>query len=148
MPGNRTRVSEVLKHKERVAFTIRPEDTIEELSNRLKNARVGVMVVSEDGQTIDGIISERDIAYNLGVYKAALHVMPVSSIMTTKVITCAPDDDLGSAIKTMSEKHIRHLPVVENGHLAGVIGMRDAMLHRLRNMEEATRFLGQALAED
>ncbi len=143
-----TKVKDVLKSKGPAVHTVRTDDTLATLSKRLKDARVGVMIVSDDGKSIAGIISERDIAYGLSAYKSMLYGMPVSAVMTRKVFTCAPSDDLASIVKVMDDRHIRHLPVVENGRILGVIGMRDVMIHRLRDMERTARFLGSTVSED
>jgi len=148
MSVSTTKVRDVLMKKGRAVHTVRTDDSLTTLSKRLKDARVGVMIVSDDGRTIAGIISERDLAYGLATHKSMLCAMPVSALMTKKVFTCAPDDDLSGIIRIMDDRHIRHLPVVNNGRILGVIGMRDVMLHRLHDMERTARFLGGAIFDD
>lgn len=148
MPAAVAKVRDILKTKGPQLHTVRGDDTLETVSRRLKEARVGVMVVSNDGKAIAGIISERDLAYGLCSHKSELHSMPASTLMTTKVITCSPDDELAAVARTMGDKHIRHLPVVYDGELIGVVGMRDVMIYRLSDMERTARLLGSAISMD
>lgn len=136
------KVSDVLKVKGPGKTTIKPSETIGVLSRRLQQERLGAMIVSSDGQTVDGIISERDIAYGIALHKGDLHSLPVSALMTKNAVTCAPADSVAEVSRVMAERHIRHLPVVEDGHLVGVIGMRDIFMHRLDEMQRVTRLLG------
>jgi CBS domain-containing protein len=124
------KVADVLKRKGEVVRTIKPTETIEALSHRLQEQRVGAMIVSRDGQSVDGIISERDVAYGIASHGEDLRSLPVSALMTNDVITCSPDDTLAEVSKVMTERHIRHLPVAEGKQLAGIISMRDVFMHR------------------
>lgn len=139
-------VADILETKTPGVLTIEPAATIADLSRRLQQAQIGAMIVSQDGRTIDGIISERDIAYGLALYRAELHLLPVSALMTKNVITCAPDDKLSDIVKVMRQRCIRHLPVVENGQLIGMIGMRDVFKHRLDEMQRVAKLLGSVVA--
>lgn len=139
-------VADILETKTPGVLTIEPAATIADLSRRLQQAQIGAMIVSQDGRTIEGIISERDIAYGLALYRAELHLLPVSALMTKNVITCAPDDKLSDIVKVMRQRCIRHLPVVENGQLIGMIGMRDVFKHRLDEMQRVAKLLGSVVA--
>lgn len=139
-------VADILETKTPGVMTIEPAATIADLSRRLQQAQIGAMIVSQDGRTIDGIISERDIAYGLALYRAELHLLPVSALMTKNVITCAPDDKLSDIVKVMRQRCIRHLPVVENEQLIGMIGMRDVFKHRLDEMQRVAKLLGSVVA--
>ncbi len=131
MKSGVAKVADVLKRKGLAVRTIKPTETIEVLSHWLQEQRIGAMIVSRDGQSVDGIISERDVAYGIASHGGDLRALPVSALMTNDVITCSPDDTLAEVSKVMTERHIRHLPVAEGKQLAGIISMRDVFMHRV-----------------
>ena len=131
MKNGVVRVADVLKRKGLAVRTIKPTETIEVLSHRLQEQRIGAMIVSRDGQSVDGIISERDVAYGVAAHPGDLKSLPVSALMTNDVITCSPDDTLAEVSQVMTERHIRHLPVAEGKQLSGIISMRDVFMHRV-----------------
>ena len=137
-----TKVADMLKGKAPGASTIKPTDSIATLARRLQQERLGAMIVSADGHTVDGIISERDIAYSLALHRGGLHALPVSALMTKSVVTCSPQDSLAQVARIMAERHIRHLPVVVDDRLIGVISMRDIFMQRLDEMQRVARLLG------
>ena len=129
------KVADLLKEKEKHVLTVKPNETIGLLARTLQQHRVGVMVVSHDGQTPDGIISERDIAYSLAERRGELHLLPVSALMTRRVVTCTPECHLMEVMALMRQHHIRHVPVVEENQLVGIVSIRDVMEYRLNEME-------------
>lgn len=135
------KVADLLKTKPPGAVTIRPSESIAILARRLQQERLGAMVVSRDGCSVDGIISERDVAYALALHRGQLHTLPVSALMTKNVVTCGPQDSLAEVSKVMAQRHIRHVPVVDGDRLVGVIGMRDVFMHRLDEMQHVTQLL-------
>ena len=142
MKKRSAKVADILKVKSTSVLTIKPTETIGVLARRLQQAQIGAMVVSHDGQSVDGIISERDVAYGLALYRGELHALPIAALMTKKVITCSPEDSIAGAARLMTEWHIRHLPVMDGTRLVGVVGMRDIFMHRLEEMRRVTRLLG------
>ena len=86
------KVADILTAKGSAVITIKPSDTIGTLSQRLRDNRIGAVAVSSNGTTVEGVISERDIAYGVAVHMADLHKLPVSALMTKTVITCSPND--------------------------------------------------------
>ena len=142
MKKRTAKVADILKVKSAGILTIRPTETIGALARRLQQAQIGAMIVSHDGQSLDGIISERDVAYGLALYRGDLHALPVAALMTKKVITCSPEDSIAAAARLMTEWHIRHLPVMDGARLLGVVGMRDIFMHRLDEMQRVTKLLG------
>lgn len=136
-----TKVADLLKTKAPGAVTIKPSESIGILARRLQQERLGAMVVSTDGRSVDGIISERDVAYALALHRGQLHALPISALMTKNVVTCTPQDSLAEVSRVMAARHIRHVPVVDDGRLIGVIGMRDVFMHRLDEMQHATKIL-------
>jgi CBS domain-containing protein len=135
------KVADILKAKGRSTRTIKPTDTIGTLAHQLQQQRVGAMVVSCDGQTVDGIISERDVAYAVASHSGDLRSLPVSALMTSKVITCSPDDSIAEVSRVMSQRHIRHLPVADGDKLAGLISMRDVVMHRIDEVQRLAQLV-------
>lgn len=129
------KVIEILKAKGRGVVTVRPEETIKVLSHRLRMERIGSVVVSSEGQTVDGIVSERDIVHGLAEHGAELLNKPVSELMTKSVITCTSDDTISALMKLMTHKRVRHLPVVEGEKLVGIISVGDVVKYRLDEIE-------------
>lgn len=139
------KVADLVHEKEQSLLTIKPNETIGMLARKLQQNRVGVMVVSHDGRTLDGIISERDIAYSLAERRGELHLLPVSALMTRRVITCSPECGLTDVMHLMRQHHIRHVPIVDEGRLAGIISIRDVMEYRLNEMERRYKSVGHLL---
>jgi CBS domain-containing protein len=106
--------------------TIRPDATVRELLALLAQYNIGAAVVSDDGSAVDGIVSERDVVRRLNGDDAGLDDT-VSQIMTSDVRTCEAASSLDDVRKTMTEGRFRHLPVVENGSLIGVISIGDVV---------------------
>jgi len=128
-------VSDLLKIKGHSTMTVRPTESIQAFSARLKLERVGAMPVSDDGKMLVGIISERDVAHGFATHGGALVNMKVSDLMTSGVITCAPGDTIMQVARLMGKRRIRHLPVVEHGQLVGLVSIGDVLNHRLGEME-------------
>jgi CBS domain-containing protein len=141
------KVADILAVKGPAVVTVKPADTIATLAQRLKEKRIGAAVVSADGVTFEGVISERDIAYGLSVHKGGLHAMPVSALMTKAVITCSPEDTVASVASIMLSRNIRHLPVERDKRLIGVISMRDVLNTRLDELQRQASML-RAFASD
>jgi CBS domain-containing protein len=93
------------------------------------------MIVSDDGRTIDGIISERNLAYGLATHGSMLPRIPVSELMTKAVIVCSPVDSITDVIKLMTLRRIRHLPVKDDDHLVRIISIGDILKHRLGEVQ-------------
>lgn len=119
-------VKRILATKGSGVITIRPEQTIREAIALLARHNVGALVVVNSSYSPVGIISERDIV-RAAAGNEQLFLLPVSAIMTRELITGLPQDDLGSVAGTMTEKRIRHLPVVEQGKLIGIVSIGDVV---------------------
>ena len=128
-------VKQILKNKGTAVETIRPDATIGNATDRLKAKRIGVLVVSTNGTTVDGILSERDIVGGLADYGASLLDQKVDSLMTKEVKTCSIEDTVHSVMELMSDRRIRHVPVVQDGVLAGIVSIGDAVKNRLNELE-------------
>ncbi len=128
-------VASILAAKGSAVVTIRPTDTVGALCERLRERRIGAAVVSSDGQAVEGVISERDVAYGLAVHKAELASLPVSALMTRTVITCSPSDSVSSVAATMIAHTIRHIPVQDGGRLVGMVSIRDVLNVRVEDLQ-------------
>ena len=129
------KVADILKGKSSAVMTVQPTLTIGALAQRLRSAGVGVMIVTSDGQTLDGIISERDIAYGLAAHGAALPSLKVTDLMTRAVITCSLQDTVVEVAKVMTMRRIRHLPVKDGAKLVGVVSIGDVLKTRISQIE-------------
>ncbi|GAB3652934.1 CBS domain-containing protein [Actinocorallia lasiicapitis] len=107
--------------------TVTPDATVRELLALLARHNIGAVVVSADGSSIDGIASERDVVRHLHERGAGLLDAPVVSIMTSSVRTCAPGDVVDGLRKVMTDARIRHLPVVADGRLVGIVSIGDVV---------------------
>ena len=99
------------------------------------------MVVSADGRTVSGIVSERDVVRGLAERGTRILEVPVSELMTRDVISCTPRDTVKQVMAEMTRRRIRHLPVVEDGVLRGIVSIGDVVKNRLEEMETETNVL-------
>lgn len=137
------RIEDIIRGKGADVVTVRPEATVDELVALLGEHRIGAVVVSTDGRRVDGIVSERDVVRKLGSVGADVLTLPVREIMTATVHTCTPADTLEETAHTMTYQRIRHLPVVVDGELHGVISIGDVVKHRIDQLlDERNHLLG------
>ena len=131
------RVSDVLASKgSNEVFTISPDATVADLLDTLADLNVGALVVSTDGSTIAGIVSERDIVRKLRTVENA-RSLPVSQIMTSadELHVCNPTDSFGVLMSLMTEHRIRHVPVLKDDRVVGVLSIGDAVKYRMDQLE-------------
>jgi CBS domain-containing protein len=129
------RISDVLTSKPSAeVVTIGPDSTVRELLGLLAEHNVGAVVVSADGQGVDGIVSERDIVRRLHDDESVLDGA-VSAIMTSDVETCRPDTTVDDLRLLMTERRIRHVPVVRDGRLTGIISIGDVVKSSLDQLQ-------------
>lgn len=129
------RIGDVLKAKpSHEVVTIGPDAGVRELLARLAEHNVGALIVSSDGTTIDGIVSERDVVRHLHSDGTVIN-NTVQAIMTAVVQTCEQDAQVDELMKTMTERRIRHVPVVEGDRLVGIISIGDVVKHRIDQLE-------------
>jgi CBS domain-containing protein len=128
-------VETILRNKGSRVATIRPDATVAAAVDMLNRERIGALVVSEDGKAVDGILSERDIVIALAEHGAALLSRPVDRIMTRTVITCDPTDTVVALMAEMTNRRIRHFPVVAGGRLCGIVSIGDLVKSRLDEVE-------------
>jgi len=121
------KVANILKIKGLAVKTVKPQETAQAFANYLKDERIGAMIVSQDGAAVDGIISERDLAYGLATHGSKISQMKVSELMTKVVISCEPNDDIEKVMNLMTQRRIRHLPVKDSDKLVGIISIGDVV---------------------
>jgi len=134
-------VRDMLGQKGDKVATVRPDATIDTALHKLKLEGVGALVVSKDDQTVAGIISERDIVRGLPDHGAALLTMKVSELMTQSVKTCTPDDKIQDIMSEMTRSRFRHLPVIADGKMCGIVSIGDVVKNRLEELETETHVL-------
>jgi len=140
-----TKVSSVLKHKGHDVVTVAPQQTVAWVVKVLAQNRIGaVPVISEEGQLI-GIISERDIIRGLSEHADAVLTLAAEQLMTREVKTCSSEDQLVDLMEVMTLQRIRHLPVIQNGALHGIVSIGDVVKQRLEEVqseaEELRRYI-------
>jgi CBS domain-containing protein len=126
-------VSQILKDKGTNVVTARAEDTIARVAEQLAAERIGAVVVMGEGRIV-GMLSERDIAYGLARHGQDLLAQRVSDLMTRLIATCSLEDDTGTLMEMMTDRRVRHLPVLDDGKLAGIISIGDVVKARLSEM--------------
>ena len=128
-------VETILRNKGDWVATIRPDATIAQAVETLNRERIGALVVSADGNSVDGMISERDIVIALGDSGEALLSRRIDEIMTRDVVVCDPADTVQELMEEMTNRRRRHLPVVKDGRLRGIISIGDLVKNRLDEVE-------------
>ena len=121
------KVSKILSEKGTFVATVSPQDTVLELCKVLSQHKIGAAVVSDDGEHVVGIASERDVIRSIAIDGAGVLDEPVQSIMTEAVAVCEMDNNTDDLMLTMTERRIRHVPVVEGESLAGIISIGDVV---------------------
>ena len=134
------KISEVVRGKGGVV-TIAPDASVGELLTLLAEHRIGAVVVSGDGASVDGIVSERDIVRHLHSTGADIIGGPVSAIMTSEVRTAGMDSDLDELESTMTEHRIRHVPIVVDGQLAAIVSIGDVVKNRISSLQAERDYL-------
>ena len=139
-------VETILRSKGSAVATVTPRTTIRDAAALLRRERIGALVVSADHARVDGILSERDIVHGLADRGASLLDATVDELMTRRVFSCTPRDSVGDLMAMMTERRIRHIPVLRDGMLAGIISIGDVVKHRLDEMEYETSSLRSFIA--
>ena len=125
------RILDVLRSKGSEVVTVAPGETVARLLALLDEHGIGAMVVSSDGRSVQGIVSERDVVRHLHSDGPALLETTVGEIMTSDVHTCAPDVAIDDLMRLMTDQRVRHVPVVQDGALAGIVSIGDVVKHRI-----------------
>jgi CBS domain-containing protein len=130
-----TKVSSVLKHKGHDVVTVGPDQTVAAVVKLLAQNRIGALpVINPDGRLV-GIISERDIIRGIAQHADAVMALAAERLMTREVRTCTSEDQLVDLAEVMTHQRIRHLPVIENGVLRGIVSIGDVVKQRLEEVQ-------------
>jgi CBS domain-containing protein len=129
------RITDVLRGKGTQVVTVPPDTKVRRLLDVLAEHRIGAVVVSADGTSVGGIVSERDIVRAFAKRGAAVMSEPVSAIYTADVHTITPDISLDEVMRIMTERRIRHAPVVVDGTLRGIVSIGDVVKYRIDELE-------------
>ena len=129
------RISDVLRVKGAQVITVTPDTTVRRLLMVLAEHRIGAVVVSHDGTAVDGIASERDIVRALALRGAAVMSEPVSAIYTADVHTVTPETALEDVARLMTERRVRHAPVMAVSGLRGIVSIGDVVKSRIDELE-------------
>ncbi len=138
-------VALILKAKGTHVETARPDATLYTVVWTLKVKGIGALVVSDDGTTVLGLISERDIVRGLTEQGTRLLALPVSELMISPAVTCTPGESIRAVMTRMTRYRVRHLPVVEGGKLCGIVSLGDVVKHRLDELELEANVLRESL---
>lgn len=126
--------------------TIMPGLTLGDAAKLLAKLRIGALIVTEDGQTIDGILSERDIVRELGQRGPSCLEDRIRDVMTSEVIACHPGDSAISVLEKMTDGRFRHMPVINEGKMVGVISIGDVVKARIGEVEQENSALAEMIA--
>ncbi|AKU15725.1 CBS domain-containing protein [Luteipulveratus mongoliensis] len=131
------RISDVIRLKGQSVVTIRSDATIRDLVSLLAEHGIGAVVVSDDPDAgaIAGIVSERDVVRRLEGAGDGFFATPVGEIMTSDVHTCEPGDDIENVAREVTARRIRHVPVLVDGKLAGIVSIGDIVKHRIDELQ-------------
>ena len=134
-------VSEILKTKGSDVTTTGPAETVAATARLLNVKRIGALLVRDAKDNVIGVISERDIIHGIAVHGERALDMQVRELMTSEVISCKPADTISAVMKTMTVRRFRHLPVIDEGELKGIISIGDVVKYRLEETELEARVL-------
>ena len=139
------KVASILKAKGAHIVTVRPNETIQHAAAKLRLEGVGALIVSHDGVTLDGIITERDITKGFADHGADLASKHVRDLMEAGVLTCKPEDGIADVARLMTNRRLRHLPVRDGSSLAGIVSVGDILKYRLDEVELEARVMQDAV---
>jgi CBS domain-containing protein len=134
-------VKAILSHKGSDVFSIEPTATLETAVKTLGKHRIGALLVLGPDRRLIGVVSERDIVRALAEHGAAVLTQPLSQVMTRKVVTCSQTETVGGIMERMTTGRFRHVPVVEQDQVVGIISIGDVVKYRLHEMERESAAL-------
>ena len=140
------RIESILHRKGSDVAMIAPDATVDEAVLSLCERRIGALVVSSDGRRIDGIVSERDISRALAVFGGQTLERRVEEIMTREVHTCTSSDTVDHLMATMTDRRVRHVPVVASDEVVGIVSIGDVVKTRLDELEAEARTLHEYIS--
>lgn len=129
------RINDVIRRKGSTVVTVAPSQTVRQLLDLLAEHGIGAVVVSTDGRSIEGIVSERDVVRHLQSRGAEVLSVQVREIMTSQVTTCELNDDIEQLMGVMTDQRVRHIPVVADGELRAIVSIGDVVKHRIVELQ-------------
>ncbi|MGC8476978.1 MAG: CBS domain-containing protein [Acetobacteraceae bacterium] len=141
-----TTIAAILRHKGDEVITVAPETTVPELARVLRDRRIGAVLVTGPDDQLLGIVSERDIVASLGGAGAVTLEMTAAQLMTRVLSTIGPRDSVERAMILMTERRVRHLPVLEAGHIVGLVSIGDVVKARILDQDQAVEHLRAYIA--
>lgn len=139
-------VQTILNAKGTTVTTVSPDASVRDLATLLRENRIGAVVVSANGSSIEGIVSERDIVRQLTDFGPKFLSVKVREIMTKDVVTCAPTDTVDNCMEFMTGRRIRHLPVAVDGKLTGLVSIGDIVKAKIDEIRTEAESLKQYIA--
>ena len=139
-------VSDILRKKGSAVLMVAPDTAVADAVAVLAEKCIGAVVVSADGRRIDGILSERDIVRTLAAGVRDMEGRTVADLMTADVIPCTPQTSIDEVMAIMDERYIRHVPVAQNGEIAGLVSVRDVVSARIQETEREHRQMRSYIA--
>jgi len=138
-------VETILQSKGRAVVTVTSGTSIADAVGQLNTRRIGAVVVVDDGR-VTGILSERDVVRHLGAQWGDLAGRPVSDIMTKNVVTASRFASISDVMEQMTDRRIRHLPIVDNGVLGGIVSIGDIVKRKIEETEQEATALKEYIA--
>jgi CBS domain-containing protein len=139
-------VETILRKKGDTVITVEPDCLVARAAQILHDNRIGAALVRDAAQKVVGMLSERDIVRGVARHQEACLKMTVGELMTTPVISCAPADSIEEIMSLMTERRVRHLPVMADGELIGIISIGDVVKQRISEIENESQALRQYIA--
>jgi CBS domain-containing protein len=139
-------VSQILREKGHDVYTVFKEISVKEVLALLAEKRIGAVVVTDQADAVEGIISERDVVRGLAQHGSSILDKKVEELMTKNVITHGLDDHIDDLMQEMSKSRIRHLPILDDGKLVGVISIGDVVKNRVEELEAEGNMLRDYIA--
>jgi CBS domain-containing protein len=139
------KIADILRHKGADVVTIAPTDTVATLLASLAEHNLGALVVV-DGDRVAGIVSERDVVRAAARDGGEVFELPVSQLMTTQVVSCTSSDPVASIAATMTDRRVRHMPVIDDDELTGIVSIGDVVSSQIRQLEHEREHLEQYIS--
>ena len=139
-------VETILRKKGDTVIAVEPDSLVSSAAQVLHENRIGAALVRNKAKRVIGIISERDIVRGMACYRDACLTMRVEELMTSPVVTCAPTDSIDHIMELMTERRVRHLPVMDHGKLVGIVSIGDVVKQRISEIENESEALRQYIA--
>jgi CBS domain-containing protein len=141
------KVDSILRAKGNSVVTAKPDSPVSVVTGMMANAKIGAVVISVDKKHVNGILSERDIVAAIASKGKDILAMPAANLMTKDVVTCSPTDIAADLMAVMTAQRIRHLPVLADGELAGIISIGDVVKCRVQEIEAEAEALREYVTQ-